>query len=174
MATQKDSVGIGYVGNDMPLEYLLSQKRAGIVPYRIDQKGQIRFIWGIDTGSSDITDLGGRTESNDRDSLDTAIREFREESFGVFGRITRDQIGRSLAIYRKDLLIIFVRLDYDPQVIMNLFQQRKQYSSRPEIDRLIEIDKFELIKMVCNPGTMYEFIRILIRDTLVRHGNFLC
>lgn len=172
---------IGLVGQDMPIEYLLSQKRAGIVPYRIDKDGSVHLMWGVDTLSNDLTDFGGRTESKDRDSIDTAIREFKEETYGAFGNVTREQLGRSIAIYRKDILMVFVRINYDVQQVMNKFVERSRLTNQTEITSLIELDRYEFMRVVFTPPHgglslphhMYELIRILLQDAFISHGNFL-
>lgn len=179
------SADIGTVAHSMPLEYLLTQRRAGIIPYRIDQSGQVQLMCGVhndpndEHGSGDITDFGGHVELDDGDSIDTAIREFNQETFGVFGRLKREQIGRSIAVYRKDLLVVFVRLDYNPTRIIELFEERKRGKKRLEIRGLVEFNKFDFLQMVKQPPnevhqyTMFELIRVLFRDSFVKHGNFV-
>jgi len=55
---------------------------AGILPYTFDQNGKCLFLLGKDD-DNDWSDFGGRCEFKDRcDPLNTAIREFYEETLG--------------------------------------------------------------------------------------------
>jgi len=56
---------------------------AGILPYSFDQYGKLFFLLGKDI-DNDWSDFGGRCEFKDRnDPINTASREFYEESLGV-------------------------------------------------------------------------------------------
>jgi hypothetical protein len=55
---------------------------AGILPYTFDQSGKCFFLLGKDN-ENDWSDFGGRCEFKDRcEPLNTAIREFYEETLG--------------------------------------------------------------------------------------------
>ncbi len=55
---------------------------AGILPYTFDQNGKCLFLLGKDN-DNDWSDFGGRCEFKDRcEPLNTAIREFYEETLG--------------------------------------------------------------------------------------------
>ena len=167
-------VGIGTVNEALPLGSLLTIKRAGIVAIRIDGEENLHAMLAKDKLSGDDTDLGGHPEPTDQDCLDTAIREFGEESLGVFGPITREQVGRSIAVFNAQVLIVFVRLDYDPKQIIRLFDQRAKAATHPiEVTKLFEVDRSTLLSMIMNHGRLYERIRILLRDVIMKHGNFL-
>ena len=56
---------------------------AGILPYSFDQNGKLFFLLGKDN-DNDWSDFGGRCEFKDRnDPINTATREFYEESLGA-------------------------------------------------------------------------------------------
>ena len=56
---------------------------AGILPYTFDQTGKVLFLLGKDN-EGDWSDFGGKCEIRDRnDPLNTASREFYEETLGA-------------------------------------------------------------------------------------------
>lgn len=57
--------------------------RAGVIPYTVTPIG-VFFCLGQDRKSSDLTDFGGGVKVEDTSPIDTAIREFREESKDSF------------------------------------------------------------------------------------------
>ena len=58
--------------------------RAGVIPYVV-VGSQIMFCLGVDRETSDLTDFGGGFKDSDGSPLGAALREFKEESKGVFG-----------------------------------------------------------------------------------------
>jgi len=61
----------------------LSRYSAGILPYTFDQSGKCYFLLGKDN-DNDWSDFGGRSEFKDKaDPLNTATREFYEETLGA-------------------------------------------------------------------------------------------
>ena len=60
---------------------------AGVLPYTI-QSGMTFFLLGKDARDGLLSDYGGKCEPEDKGiPLNTAIREFNEESLGMFGPI---------------------------------------------------------------------------------------
>ena len=60
---------------------------AGVLPYTI-QSGMTYFLLGKDARDGLLSDYGGKCEPEDKGiPLNTAIREFNEESLGMFGPI---------------------------------------------------------------------------------------
>lgn len=60
----------------------LNLSRAAVVPYTI-RSGKIHFMMGIDKKYKDISDFGGGVKKNEN-PLNAALREFEEESIGIF------------------------------------------------------------------------------------------
>lgn len=65
--------------------------RAGIIP-QVRQGNTVFYAFSLDNCVGAIGDFGGHIEPVDRDGLDTAIREYSEESLNVFGVFTRDDL----------------------------------------------------------------------------------
>lgn len=72
-----------------------SYKRAGVIPYIQNDNGDQNerlYAFGLDSDSRVIGDFGGRKEERDIDILDSCIREFWEESQGIFNiTLTREE-----------------------------------------------------------------------------------
>ena len=66
-------------------------KRAGIIPF-VKRNNTVMFIMGLDEAIASISDFGGTREVIDADPFETALREFKEESFGVLGSLKRTNI----------------------------------------------------------------------------------
>jgi hypothetical protein len=95
-----------YVYN-IPWNYL-RPCRAGIIPYRMIH-GTRYFGFGIDRWFNQRTDFGGMVDYDiDSNALKGALREFSEESLGVFGRIPDHLLSRGLAVYDHEMIIIFI------------------------------------------------------------------
>ena len=78
---------------------------AGILPYTFDQSGKLLFLLGKDN-DNDWSDFGGRCEFKDRnDPINTATREFYEESLGSILNVqeTNALINDSTKIVSKTL-----------------------------------------------------------------------
>lgn len=58
--------------------------RAGVIPYVVIGN-RVMFCLGVDKETQELTDFGGGVRENDGDAVTAALREFREESKGVFG-----------------------------------------------------------------------------------------
>jgi hypothetical protein len=96
-------------------------QRAGVIPI-VSWNGENYFGMGIDTKYRDLTDFGGAVElSTDENAIAGALREFYEESLGVFGRITVSQVMKSRVIYNGYMLILFLRVEEDPKLFCDLF-----------------------------------------------------
>lgn len=92
-------------------------KRSGIVPYtdKIHPKSRY-YCLGIDYYFGHITEFAGKVDTlKDGDIIDTALREFHEETGGIFAPLTReDLISQNVEILHDDLsLLVFVRVDVD-------------------------------------------------------------
>jgi hypothetical protein len=134
-----------------PEPYLI---RGGIIPYIVvptTDGDQIIYGLGLDSTSADLTDFGGKRDPRDRDIIDTAIREFGEETLSVFGQLTpRDLIG-SRIIYDSQSAIIFYRYDIDPNEISNLieeFNHRAKQLRQSEITTLIWLTRDQIRRAI--------------------------
>src|SRR5579885_778662 len=66
--------------------------RSGIIPY-IVTKGNVYFAFGEHTETGDLTDFGGGVKMRSgEDALSGALREFQQESLGVFGTFSDNDL----------------------------------------------------------------------------------
>lgn len=124
------------------------QRRAGVIVYFI-HGNEIVFGMGSDSSYREITDFGGSYEkSADNDPLDTALREFEEETLGVYGSINRDAVSECVVLLNQSMLIMFVPLKFDPDRIAEMFDEKLSEESEPEINELVWISKHNFIAMI--------------------------
>jgi hypothetical protein len=102
-------------------------QRAGIIIYTIDGRSTY-FGLGLDAKSHDLTDFAGQViYVKDLDVIHGAIREFEEETLGIFDKITADDIKSCPVIYDRNNLIIFVHMDVDPNATCIAFNNKYKH-----------------------------------------------
>src|SRR5437762_557673 len=74
----------------------LKSSRSGVIVYTV-YKNKTYFILGIDTKSGDITDFAGGVSLKKENVLEGGLRELAEESLGIFGEISVEEIKNYLA-----------------------------------------------------------------------------
>lgn len=145
--------------------------RAGIIPYRYSKEGLI-FLMGVDKQYKEITDFGGcYNRKKDKNKVETALREFREETLDIFGEITREQIQDSLAIINNKNLIIFLHMPILEKETIKLFEEKKKNFPGREIETLIWLNLEEFEDLVNEKHIIYNMYSVLVRF-FRRTGNF--
>jgi len=94
------------------LPHDLTQKRAGVIVYKLI-KDKIFMGLGIDSQHGSLTDFSGGIKSSDRDVIAGGLREFNEETLGIFGSIDPERVNNSIAVYSQDMMIIFLKVEGD-------------------------------------------------------------
>lgn len=138
----------------------ITVRRVGVIPYVVvdGKKGERSFIFGmgVDTNTSDLSDFGGSLKTRDKTVAHGALREFKEESLEVFC-ISDKEIERSMSksviLIGKKSCIIFIRVECDPDVICNLFSERRaakdeDESEEPEMQTIVWMDEKKLRKEI--------------------------
>ncbi len=171
-----------------------NQRRAGVIVYFI-RDGVIVFGMGSDSDYEEITDFGGGFEpSIDTDPLDTALREFKEETLGVYGNIDRNAVSECVVVLNQIMLIMFVPLEFDPTKTTVMFGERLLQEHEPEINELVWISKRNFLNMITdqyvadpdkksadtntfsvdniNSRRMYERVSTFLGDALNCLGDF--
>lgn len=166
-AKATNPVTLGYVKQ---LDLSKQIKRAGIVVYSVIGDG-LYFGLGIDSKHSELTDFGGSVDPlRDKDAIDTAIREFREESLGAFGVLTRSMISNCFAMHDSSTLIIFVHMLIEPVEVSTRFEAARRMVKSPEVDVLVWLSKEQLEEEIDKEqgSPIYDLVRRLMK----RSGNF--
>lgn len=98
-----------------------TQCRAGIIPYTVIN-GHFIFGLGRDRASRMLTDFGGWIRWKEFETTPVAaLREFTEETLGVFGKFSETEIGNSVMIYDQKMAIVFLHLEFFPSFISYRF-----------------------------------------------------
>jgi len=133
------------------------------------------FIGGVDTQHDEITDFGGQRDAQDRNSIVTGLRELCEESLGVFGEITVNDVRRSYAVYSHDMMIMFIYMDLDTALVTSTFDElrtkklatigvSRRNKSTIEVKQLVAMSFDEFRSNICDPNSkMYERVRVFLR-----------
>jgi len=113
-------------------KWIYRKRRAGVIPI-IWLGNEWLYGFGVDVKSGDLSDFGGGMEKRDRSMITTALREFSEESLGVFepyGEIenlvyisdTRRWAGKEGMI----VLDIFMPVEGNPEDYREEFWHRRE------------------------------------------------
>ena len=103
--------------------------RASILPFVVVNSTPV-FLLQIDARYHELSDFGGGVKKSDASAIHTALREFYEESLGIFGHIEYKDIQNCFCLYEQDKngnvsnLCIFVRLDINPNDVSKVFKMR--------------------------------------------------
>lgn len=99
-------------------------QRAGVILYTVVD-GATYFGLGLDSRTHDLTDFaGGVMYRTDFDCIQGALREFNEETLFIFESISRSDIVQCPVLYDDRNLIIFMRIDLDPDVVSEVFNEK--------------------------------------------------
>ncbi len=151
------------------------QRRSGVIVYTM-YKGQIYFLAGIDTASGNITDFGGGIKLKEETPLTGGLREFVEESCGIFGNIKENDVLDQIVIYTKDLVIMFIHINFNIDRAMTEFNYRISKITNPEVSGLILMNLEQFTQIIrgetLNERIMYDKIRTVLKEALI-NKNFL-
>lgn len=150
--------------------YQLKPSRAGIIPYTFNEDKSLLFGFGLDHQFRELTDFGGGVSyRKDKTALKGAIREFQEESLGVFGEISQESLQRSLVLYTENTLIIFLYMDIHPETINKKFYLQREKQEKLEVSDIVWLSDKEL-KIALRPQSRMLYVRV--SHTLRNAGNF--
>jgi hypothetical protein len=133
--------------------------RAGIIPYTVVENEKY-FCLGRDRKSKDLTDFGGGNEPGDKDHLDTAIREFIEESLHIFQPPTRDDLEKSVCVCFKTMIIFFVKVNCCPLISKKKFAEKSPVNNNNEMSEIVWLPEKNMLRLFEDP---YNFIRVYSR-----------
>ncbi len=152
--------------------------RAGVIVY-YRSENKINFALGIDINSSNITDFGGGVKySEENNAVTAALREFKEETCGVFGQVEVSQVGQCKVVVKgTNIMIIFMPLRVDPDDIVRRFDQVQSEATDPELERIIWIDGAEFVHLIIHGRyqkySLYEPVQDLLSDLYTKYNNFI-
>ena len=89
--------------------------RSGVIVYTVFE-GTLLFGLGIDFIYGNITDFGGQVSyTEDRNAVVGGLREYHEETHGIFGQFNPEQVKDCKVALRNDMMVIFVPLEIYPE-----------------------------------------------------------
>jgi len=145
---------------------VVNPKRAGIIPYVMDN-GTMYFALATDMRSGDLTDFAGQVEYYKKENcIQGALREFAEESLGVFGSIELSRLRECRAIYSKKNMIIFVETIANRSQICEHFDKKFsiQYKGNKKMETRdiiwVSLSQFQLL--IKTSGPMFEEARLFL------------
>mgnify|MGYP002379520317 FL=1 len=158
--------------SDLDLENVRPQ-RAGVILVSIEND-IVYFGLGVDRKSGDFTDFGGHVEKSDPNVVYSALREFHEETLGIFGgfdNVGPDNIAENLSIYDNKNFIAFIRVDEPPTIINHEFNIQSTQHENLEVQEIVWFTCSNFKKLVAGrlPNVkMYH----RVREFLGRSGDF--
>lgn len=174
-----DVITISTAGECM--EASITPERAGIIIYTIYHK-QLYIGLAVDSASHDLTDFGGRIYyDNDFDCITGSLREFHEESLGLFDPITSEQVKGYTTVYDSHNLIMFLHLDVKPNDVSQRFlaihneqvtQRGGNTHRRLEVCGITWLTITAFINSVAKYGTIYERVRKVLLQVPDWHEIF--
>lgn len=151
------------------------QLRAGIIPYTIFN-GKVYFGFGIDTRTSELTDFGGGVQKQDKTPINTAIREFREESLGIFDPLWLDDLNGQYLIYSKKMLIIFLYCGMIDTHITRFkfnFKLSNLLHKQSEVKGIIWLDSNELLECIkYDKYRIYSRVKNFLKNPILKDNLF--
>ena len=138
-----------------------SRYSAGILPYTFDQSGKCMFLLGKDN-ENDWSDFGGRCEFKDHsEPLNTATREFYEETLGSV--ISIEECNTKLQ--NNPVKIISKTLNGSPYYMFLMFVENVNYSET--FNKISNFLRYQFDKQEMNKLIEKNTIRWVSMDTLL-------
>jgi len=120
--------------------------RAGILPY-ILEKGTHYYAFGISFPVNNITYIGGGICADDGDILETALREYKEESLGVFGALSKDSLCKMEYIKDKRSVLFLHQVKGNLSFYVDKFQNLEK-SKKHELKGIIWLTKKQITVII--------------------------
>jgi len=147
----------------------LRPARAGVVPYII-KEDNLLFAFGLDSKFRELTDFGGGVSyKRDKTAVVGALREFREESLGVFEDLDPKDVGECFVMYNTNMMIVFLPVDVNPKEKNKLFHEKLKEEEIPEVCDIIWLSEKELNESL---NLKSRLIYVRVRDLIVGARDF--
>lgn len=122
--------------------------RSGVIVYTVFED-TLLFGLGIDLIYGNITDFGGQVSyTEDRNAVVGGLREYYEETHGIFGQFNPEQVKDCKVALRDDMMVMFVPLEIYPEKASIEFLKKAKLSADREIKELIWLNKKDLFKLI--------------------------
>ena len=122
-------------------------ERAGVILYTVED-GEIYYGLGLDAEYLELTDFAGSVSRKDRDAVEAALREFREETLDIFGELPRERSLRATALWDGKNLVLLVRCLSNRALVSALFRARCSLAKKPEVKEILWFSAGELSRLL--------------------------
>lgn len=138
--------------------------RSGAIIYT-HYENKTYFCMGVDSLYGDLTDFAGGVKKNEN-VLEGGLRELEEESLGIFGKLTKNDIMDNLVFYSSNMMIMFIYLDLDIGKSRKDFSNRlkemraKEYYKLAEVSNIVWLEKSDFIDCINGKGEKRMYSRV--------------
>lgn len=145
-------------------------QRAGVIMYT-KYLDQVYFGIGVDTLSGEYTDFGGGISYKDKKDKNVvlgALREYEEETLGIFGNLTYEDVQDCTVIYNHQNLILFRYIEPDFKTIHHLFTT--EYNKRvgageiPEVCNIKWVTTKEFKEIIATRGKVFHRVQCFLQQ----------
>lgn len=152
---------------------LVRPQRGGVILYT-KINGELIFGLGVDTRTGEYTDFAGGIsykQDGDKNVVNGSTREFYEETLGIFGHITAEDVAENLAIYNYNIFILFKNITYSDDINIEF---KKQYdfcverNMTPEVSDIVWLTLSEFKNAITKRGILFH----RVQNFLQKAGNF--
>ena len=111
--------------------------RCGVILYtRV--KGYLLFGFGQDAEYQQLTNFAGGYNKKDKNVITAALREFCEETLGLFCNVNENTVQNDFVVYDKYNVVIFLYTDNDIDDINTAFYEaKKKQTGKIEIEDIV-------------------------------------
>lgn len=144
--------------------------RAGAIIYTKD-RDKTYFCLGVDTQSGDLTDFGGGVKRYET-VIEGGLRELKEESEGIFGNLTVQDVNETLCFHTDNMAISFIPVEGDMNKYVKEFRKKVKNNPNPEVCDIVWLSKDELLESIHGRGRkMYIRVRRLLTNVTREISN---
>ena len=135
--------------------------RSGAIIYT-RYNGTTYFCLGVDTDSGNLTDFGGGVKKGET-IIEGGLRELEEESQGVFGDISPEDIENAVIFHCHNMAIMFIPLEVNPREITKVFMNRIRKEEDHEVCDITWLNTEEFLESIHGRGKkLYIRVRKLL------------
>lgn len=161
---------------DLNYSEISTCERAGVMLLLYDHEtSQILTINGQDAKTGEISNFAGKIRPrHDRDPIETALREFSEETLGCFGHLDRKLLADSWVIYNREELILLYYIEYDIGPCIEKFYQRLTRNSEMQDLFICPVSEFfQLMAGLNKDRKIYERVGLLIITAFEEYSDLM-
>lgn len=147
--------------------------RSGAIIYTHHQ-GKTYFCLGVDSNYGDLTDFAGGVKKDEmvmeNGIIIGGLRELEEESLGVFGKLSFNDVANQLSFYSSNMLIMFIKINTNKDKIKRDFFEKATgvvgefvTNKELEVSDIHWIEKSDFLESISGRGNrLYSRVRKIL------------